>query len=102
MSKYEELLKAKMDEASYGKLMALNNQEVVDFVGYTAELCEPESIWMGDDSDEDVAYCRQLAITQKEEIPLEKEGHTVHFDGYYDQARKKRCNKISRSCRYNS
>lgn len=89
MSKYEELLKAKMDEASYEKLMALGNQEVVDFVGYAAELCEPESIWMGDDSDEDVAYCRQLAIEQKEELPLEMEGHTVHFDGYYDQARKK-------------
>ena len=40
-----------------------------------------------------MAYCRQLAIDQKEEIPLNIEGHTVHWDGYFDQARKKEVTK---------
>lgn len=88
-SKYAELLKAKMDGASYEKLIALDNEDVNDFIAYTIELCEPDSVWLGNDSDEDVAYCRQLAIDSKEEIPLNIEGHTVHFDGYFDQARKK-------------
>ena len=88
-SKYDELLKSKMDENSYRKLVAINNREAMDFVGYAIELCEPDSVFVGDDSDEDVAYIRQLAIENKEETPLNIEGHTVHFDGYYDQARKK-------------
>jgi len=89
MSKYDDLLKSKMDEASYQKLMALENDDVNDFIGYAVELTEPDTVWLGDDSDEDVAFCRKLATDQKEEVPLAMEGHTVHFDGYYDQARKK-------------
>jgi phosphoenolpyruvate carboxykinase (GTP) len=88
-----ELFKSKMDEASLAKLQAIDNANVMDFVANAIELCEPESVWVGDDSDEDVAYCRQLAIDQKEERPLATEGHTVHWDGYYDQARKKEVTK---------
>jgi len=82
------LLKSKMDDASFEKLAALNNAEVNEFVAYAIELCEPDSVWVGSDSDEDVAYCRNLAIENKED-PLNMEGHTIHFDGYFDQARKK-------------
>ena len=89
MSKYDDLLKSKMDEASWSKLTALNNEEVMEFVGYACELCGPDSIFVGDDSDADAAYCRQLAVKNSEETPLNIEGHTVHFDGYFDQARKK-------------
>jgi len=83
------ILKSKMDEASLQKLAALNNDDVNAFVAYAIELCEPDKVWVGTDSAEDVAYCRQLAIDNKEEIPLAIEGHTVHFDSYYDQARRK-------------
>jgi len=88
-----ELFKSKMDEASLAKLQAIDNANVMDFVAGAIELCEPESVWVGSDADEDIAYCRQLAIDQKEEIPLAMEGHTVHWDGYYDQARKKEVTK---------
>ena len=87
------LLKSKMDEASFQKLTALNNEDVNAFVAYAIELCEPDNVWVGSDSDEDVAHCRQLAIDNKEELPLAIQGHTVHFDGYYDQARKKEVTK---------
>ena len=83
------LFRSKMDEASLAKLDALANEEVFEFVAKAIELCGPDSVWVGDDSDADVAYCRDLAITNKEEISLKMEGHTVHWDGYYDQARKK-------------
>jgi len=82
-----------MDDASLAKLQAIDNANVMDFIARAIELGEPESVWVGDDSDEDVAYCRQLAIDQKEERPLATEGHTVHFDGYFDQARKKEVTK---------
>ncbi|MCW4040985.1 MAG: phosphoenolpyruvate carboxykinase (GTP) [Candidatus Bathyarchaeota archaeon] len=93
MSQYLQLIKTKTDAASYDKLVSLNNKEVMDFVGYAIELCKPDSVWVGNDSAEDVAYCRQLAIDNKEERPLSLTGHTVHFDGYYDQARKKEVTK---------
>ena len=87
------ILKSKMDEASLRKLTALKNDEVNAFVAYAIELCQPETVWVGDDSAEDAAYCRQLAIDNKEELPLAIEGHTVHFDSYYDQARRKEVTK---------
>ena len=87
--KVAALLKSRMDEASFAKIEAINNDEVTAFVAHAIELCTPDSVWVGDDSDEDVAYCRQLAIDNKEEVPLNIEGHTAHWDGYFDQARKK-------------
>ena len=90
---YADLLKANMTEESYGKLDAIDNNEAVEFILDAIKLCNPDSVWVGDDSDEDVAYVRQLAIDNKEEIPLNTKGHTVHFDGYFDQARKKEVTK---------
>ncbi|MFC2091642.1 phosphoenolpyruvate carboxykinase (GTP) [Elusimicrobiota bacterium] len=87
--KYQEILKEKLEIEHYEKLMALNNDDVNEFVAHAIELCDPDSVWVGDDSDEDAAYCRKLAVDNKEENSLSINGHTVHFDGYYDQARKK-------------
>ena len=93
MKDTKELLKEKMASEHYQKLMALNNDEVNAFVAHAITLCQPDSVWVGDDSDKDAAYCRQLAIDNREEIPIAIAGHTVHFDGYYDQARKKEVTK---------
>ena len=41
------------------------------------------------DSNEDINYVRKLALDTGEEKKLKMEGHTIHFDGYYDQARDK-------------
>ncbi len=83
----QSVLKGKMDKASLQKLNALKNQDVNAFVARAIELCTPDRVWVGTDAEEDAAYCRQLAIDNKEEIPLPTAGHTVHFDGYYDQGR---------------
>ena len=89
MSKYDDLLKSKMSDECYAKLAALNNEEVMNFVGYAVELCGPDSIFVGDDSKKDSDYCREMALEKSEESALEIAGHSVHFDGYFDQARKK-------------
>ncbi|MBN2406946.1 MAG: phosphoenolpyruvate carboxykinase (GTP) [Elusimicrobia bacterium] len=89
MDGYINILKSKLSPDHFDKLAALQNEEVNRFVAHAIELCEPDSVWVGDDSDEDMEYCRQLAIDNGEEIPLKIKGHTVHFDGYFDQARKK-------------
>ena len=93
MSNAKDILKDKLSSEHLDKLLSLNNDEVNEFVAYAIELCEPDSVWVGNDSDEDAAYCRQSAIDNKEELPLAIAGQTVHFDGYYDQARKKEVTK---------
>ncbi len=91
--KFAALLKENMSAESLAKLEALKNDEVMEFVAQAIELCTPKTVVVCDDSDEDVAWIRQQAIDNKEEIPLNIEGHTVHFDGYYDQGRNKAVTK---------
>lgn len=86
---YEELLRSKMSEESFNKLAALENEKLSDFVGKYIEICNPDSVYMCDDSDEDAEYVRQKALEEGEEAKLAKDGQTIHYDGYRDQARDK-------------
>ncbi|MFO7821744.1 MAG: phosphoenolpyruvate carboxykinase (GTP) [Lentisphaeria bacterium] len=88
-TKYDDMLKSKMDDRSYKLLTDLDNDEVMEFIGYAVELLGPDSVYVGDDSEETQHYCRELAKKNREEVALNSPGHTAHFDGYYDQARKK-------------
>lgn len=87
--KYDDVLKAKMSESSYQKLIALENQKVYDHVGYFARHCNPKSIYVCDDSREDEEYVRKIAVELGEEHKLAKPEQTIHWDGYKDQARDK-------------
>ncbi len=83
-----------MNEESLSKLKALNNVHVMEQVKRFLELCKPEKAIVFDDTEEDVARVRQLAIDLGEEMRLEMEGHTVHYDSYYDQARDKENTRV--------
>jgi phosphoenolpyruvate carboxykinase (GTP) len=89
MSDARELLKSKLTDEHYGRLSALDNAKLHKFVADAIELCNPESVYVCTDADEDIAYIRELAIKNGEEKPLNIKGHTCHFDGYNDQARDK-------------
>ena len=71
-----------MSAESYRKLLELDNLRLFEFIGEYTELCEPDSVYMCDDSDEDAEYIRKNSLALKEEKPLTKEGHTIHYDGY--------------------
>ena len=88
-SKYETLLKEKLSEVSYAKLMKLENEKVNEFVGNFAKHCNPKSIYVCDDSKEDEEYIKAKALEIGEEFQLAKKGQTIHWDGYGDQARDK-------------
>ncbi|MBN1941748.1 MAG: phosphoenolpyruvate carboxykinase (GTP) [Phycisphaerae bacterium] len=88
-----DILKSKMDEASFAKIAALKNDEVNEFIAHAVELCQPAKVVVCDDSAKDVAWIRQLAIDNREERPLNIQGHTIHFDGYFDQGRDKEVTK---------
>jgi len=71
------------------KLEALGNPHVVEIVEKYVKLCKPAKVSVITDDPEEIAYVRQLALDNGEEMRLRMEGHTVHYDGYYDQARDK-------------
>ncbi len=89
MSGYTELLKKKMSDASFAKLEALKNEKVMEFIGTFAEHCNPESIYVCDDSKEDEEYVKKYALESGEEHPMANSLQTIHWDGYGDQARDK-------------
>ena len=86
---YANIIAAKADEKSLSKLNALNSDELCGFIAESIELCKPASVIVFDDSAEDVAAVRQLSLDNGEETTLAMEGHTIHYDGYSDQARAK-------------
>ncbi len=82
-----------MDKNNLEKLEKLNNHYVIDMVEETIQLCKPTKVTAITDSKDDINYVKELAIINGEEKKLNKEGHTIHFDGYYDQGRDKQHTK---------
>jgi len=78
-----------MDKIDLQKLEELNNRHVIKVVEEAIQLCKPAKVTVITDAKEDIAYLRNLAINNGEEKKLKMEGHTIHFDGYYDQGRDK-------------
>ena len=91
--KYLNLLTKKLDKENLDKLTGLNNPAIIDFVGEYVELCEPDSVFVRSDSDKDIAYIKERALSQAEETSLSLKGHSYHFDGPLDQARDKKNTK---------
>ncbi len=84
-----DTIKAKCDEKNFKKLKAINNNHLYDFIAKFVDLFEPDSIFVCNDSEEDIQYIRDKTIKDGEETKLAVPGHTVHFDSIYDQARDK-------------
>jgi phosphoenolpyruvate carboxykinase (GTP) len=85
--RYAALLRERLDDANLQKLADLANPQVDEFVARFVEHCDPSTVFIGTDSEEDRAYVRRQAVALGEERPLAMEGHTLHFDGYHDQGR---------------
>src|SRR5208283_3988244 len=86
-NRYAPLLKNKMSAEGYRKLVELDNLKLFEFAGEYTELCEPDSVYMCDDSDTDAEFLRKKSLELKEEKPLAKGGQTIHYDGFNDQGR---------------
>lgn len=85
----KDILKERLSEENYQKLMALPNPKLHKFVADSILLCNPDSVFVGTDTPEDIKYIRNRAIELGEEVSLSTEGHTYHFDGFNDLARDK-------------
>jgi len=71
----------------FDKVTKIDNAELQQFIAKYVELCNPDKVFVCTDSDEDIEYIRESAIKNGEESKLAIDGHTVHFDSYYDQGR---------------
>lgn len=89
-----DILKQKCKPGHFEKIACMENKNVVEFISkYTAH-CNPSSVFIRTDSHEDSEYIRTKTVENKEEAKLKIAGHTIHFDGYYDQARDKENTKF--------
>jgi phosphoenolpyruvate carboxykinase (GTP) len=78
-----------LDDDNRSKLEVLNNPHVIELVERFVSLCKPSKVTVVTDEPSDIAYVRQLAMDSREEAKLKMDGHTIHYDGFYDQARDK-------------
>jgi len=83
----KEILAGYMTAENLAKLEAIDNPAIHDLVAEYVELCAPATVFVCTDAPDDIAYVRRAAVERGEEISLAVDGHTVHFDGYFDQAR---------------
>lgn len=87
-------LTEKISGQNIAKLEALGNEHIIDLVAKYVVHLNPDSVFVCDDSEEDLNYLREAAVSNGEEKTLATEGHRLHFDNYHDQARDKSNTKI--------
>ncbi len=83
-----------LNDANREKIDALKNPKAAQVIEKYINLCRPSKVTVITDSDDDISYVRNLSISNGEEIKLNMNGHTVHFDGINDQGRDTRNTKI--------
>jgi len=94
MNGYLEALQPKLSQLDYEKLLAIAHPKIHEFIAKASDLCNCEKIFVCSDSAEDIDYVRQQAIaTDEEKAILTMPGHTVHFDGVFDQGRDRQATK---------
>ena len=84
---YEEMLKNKLNEENLKKITELENEYLNDLIIRYVKLCNPDSVFVCNDTPEDIQYIKEKAILKGEEKKAGFEGQTVHFDNYCDQGR---------------
>jgi len=89
-----ERIRERLSKESLRKLERIKNPYLHEFIAKYVDLCDPDEIFVSDGSEKDLQYIRERAIESGEERPLAIKGHTVHFDGYYDQARDRKNTKF--------
>lgn len=89
-----DYLKNRLDKKEFDTLIRIKNDHLYSFIARYVKLCNPSKITIYDDSEEDLQRTREAALKNHEEAPLATSHHTIHFDGYHDQARDKKRTKF--------
>jgi len=89
MAGVEKALAKLLDEEGLAALKELGNPRVDSIVAEYAALCKPKRVRVFKGTKEDAEALRRASLDAGEERELKTKGHTVHFDGFYDQGRDK-------------
>lgn len=82
-----KLFEAKMDKDNLAKINTIRNEEVLIRIANAIGMCDPDSVHINGDSEQERDYIRQMALKNGEEEKIGYEEHTVHFDLPEDQGR---------------
>jgi phosphoenolpyruvate carboxykinase (GTP) len=86
--------KSILSQENLDKLLALDNAKVLEIIEKYVTLLKPDKVTIITDDQKDIDYIRELSIKKGEEHKLAMEGHTIHWDGYNDQARDKKNTRV--------
>lgn len=79
-----------IDPKDWAKVEALENPKVIEVIQKAIELMKPKEVRVISDDPKEIAQLREDVVSlTHEEKKLAIEGHTIHYDGYFDQARDK-------------
>ncbi|MFH1822066.1 MAG: phosphoenolpyruvate carboxykinase domain-containing protein, partial [Methanobacteriota archaeon] len=90
----KKVLEGKLDKQNLEKLLAIDNPDMHEFVAKYIEFCNPDEVFVSSGSPEDIRHIKEESIKGGEEKKLATDGHTIHFDGYYDQARDRKNTRL--------
>jgi len=82
-----KVLQETLDQVNLTKINKIKNEEALIKVANAIAMCKPDSVFINDGSEEDQQWIREYSLRKKEEKPLAKAGHTIHFDLPEEQAR---------------
>ncbi len=85
--RWQATLQSRLSESDLRKLLDLNNPSLNELIAISILRYQPKSVFISTGSEEDKHYVRTQALRLGEETPLLAPGHTVHYDGYFDQGR---------------
>jgi phosphoenolpyruvate carboxykinase (GTP) len=85
--RWQATLQSRLSDANLKKLTDLNNPSLNELIARSIMTYQPKSVFISTGSTEDRHYIRTQALRHGEEKPLLNPGHTVHYDGYFDQGR---------------
>jgi phosphoenolpyruvate carboxykinase (GTP) len=85
--RWQATLESRLSETNLKKLTDLNNPSLNELIARSIMRYQPRSVFISTGSEEDRHYIRTQALRHGEEKPLLTPGHTVHYDGYFDQGR---------------
>ena len=83
----QAVLQEKLDETNLKKLAPITNRDALIKIANAIQICKPESVFINTGSEADIEVIKKIGLQKREEVPLAKPGHTIHFDLPEDQAR---------------
>ncbi|MFQ5485064.1 MAG: phosphoenolpyruvate carboxykinase (GTP) [Desulfobacterales bacterium] len=82
-----QIFENRMDGVNFSKIIKITHPKVATKIANAIAMCDPETVFINTGSDADLAYVKELAVTNGEESRLPMEGHTIHFDLKEEQGR---------------